>query len=33
MSDKRFKTVLDGFIGIVNESKHKKNKLWADQGR
>ena len=27
------KTVLNGFIEIVNESNHKPNKLWVDQGR
>ena len=24
---------LDAFIKIVNESNHKSNKLWVDQGR
>ena len=28
---KKAKKVLHGFIGIVNESKGKSNKLWADQ--
>ena len=34
--DKRNKTVLNGFIGIVNESKRKPKlwvKLWADKGK
>ena len=30
---KKGKTVLDAFIEIVNESNHKPNKLWLDQGR
>ena len=30
---KKAKPVLNGFIGIVNESKRKPNKLWVDQGR
>ena len=25
--------VLNGFIGTVNESKRKSNKLWVDQGK
>ena len=29
-TDKKAKTVLNSFIGIVNESKHKPNKLWVD---
>ena len=29
--DKNPKTVLHGFIEIVNESKRKPNKLWLDQ--
>ena len=33
MTDKKPKTVLNGFSEIVNESKYKPNKLWADQGR
>ena len=33
MTDKKAKTVLIGFIGIVNESKRKQNKLWVHQGR
>ena len=33
LTDKKAKTVLDGFIGIVNESKRKPNKLWVDCGR
>ena len=30
---RKAKTVLNSFIGIVNESKIKPNKLWVDQGR
>ena len=30
---KKAKTVLHGFIEIVNKSKHKSNKLWVDAGR
>ena len=33
MKDKKAKTVLHGFIEIVNILKHKPNKLWADQER
>ena len=33
LKDKKAKTVLNGFIGIVNKSKRKPNKLWVDQGR
>ena len=33
LKDKKGKTILHGFIEIVNESKHKPNKLWVDQGR
>ena len=33
LTDKKVKTVLNGFIGIVNESKRKPNKLCVDQGR
>ena len=33
LADKKDKTVLDGFIGIVNESKYKSNKLWVDWGK
>ena len=33
LKDKKIKTVLHGFIGIVNESMHKPNKSWVDQGR
>ena len=33
MRNKRTKTVLDGFIGIVNESKRTPNKLYPDQER
>ena len=27
------KTVLHGFIELINESKRQPNKLWVDQGR
>ena len=30
LADKKFKTALDGFVGIVNEFKCKPNKLWVD---
>ena len=33
LKDKKAKTVLHGFVETVNESKHKPNKLWTDQGR
>ena len=33
LKDKKTKTVLHGFIEIVNKSKHKQNKLWVDQRR
>ena len=33
LNDKKAKTVLLGFIEIVNESKRKPNKLWVDQGK
>ena len=33
LKDEKGKTVLIGFIKIVNESNHKPNKLWVDQGR
>ena len=33
LKDKKAKTVLNGFIGIVNKSKRKTNKLWTDQGK
>ena len=33
LKDKKAKTVLHGFIWIVNDSKRKPNKLWVDQGR
>ena len=33
LTDKKSKTVLNGFIDIVNKSKHKPKKLWVDQGR
>ena len=31
LKDKKAKTVLHGFIEIVNESKRKPNKSWVDQ--
>ena len=31
MKDKKAKTVLNGLIEIVNESKPKSNRLWVDQ--
>ena len=33
LKDKKGKAVLNAFIKIVNESNHKPNKLWVDQGR
>ena len=33
LKDKKSKTVLHGFIEILNMSKHKPNKLWGDQER
>ena len=33
MFSPKAKTVLKGFIGIVNESKPKPNKLWVDLGK
>ena len=33
LNDKKSKIVLNGFIGIVNESKRKPNKLSGNQGR
>ena len=33
LKDKKCKTILNAFIEIVNESNHKPNKLWIDQGR
>ena len=30
---KKGKTVLNDFIKIGNESNHKTNKLWVDQGK
>ena len=33
LKNKKGKTVLNAFIEIVNESNHKPNKLWVDQGR
>ena len=29
--DKKVKTVRNGFIEIINKSKHQPNKLWSDQ--
>ena len=29
---KKSKTVLNAFIEIVNESNHKSNKSWVDEG-
>ena len=31
LNDKKTKPVFNGFIGIVNESKRKANRLWVDQ--
>ena len=33
LKDKNAKTFLHSFIEIVNESKHKWNKLWVNQGK
>ena len=33
LKDRKGKTFLNAFIEIVNESNHKPNKLWVDQGR
>ena len=33
LTNKKTKKILDGFIGIVNESKRKSKKLWVGQGR
>ena len=33
LKDRKGKTVLNGFVEMVNESNCKPNKLWADQGR
>ena len=33
LKDKMGKTVLHGFIELINESKRQPNKLWVDQGR
>ena len=33
LKDKKVKTVLNAFIEITNESNHKSNILWVDQGR
>ena len=32
LKNKKGKTVLNAFIEIANESNHKPNKLWVDQG-
>ena len=33
LKEEKGKIVLNAFIKIVNESNHKPNKLWVDQGR
>ena len=33
LADRKAKTLFNGFIGIVNDSKRKANRLWADHGR
>ena len=33
LKDEKVKTVLYGFVEITNKSKHKRNKLWVDQGK
>ena len=33
LTNKNAKTVPNSFIRTENESKHKPNKLWVDQGR
>ena len=33
LTNKKTKKILDGFIGIVNESRRKSKKLWVGQGR
>lgn len=33
LKNKKGKTILNGFIEIVNKSKHKQSKFWVDQGR
>ena len=33
LKDRKSKTVLNAFIERVNESNHKSNKLWINQGR
>ena len=33
LKDEKTKTILHGFVEIVNKSKCKPNKLWVDQGR
>ena len=33
LKDEKGKTVLNAFMEIVNESKHKRSKSWVDQGR
>ena len=30
LKDKKAKTILNGFIEIINKSKNKSNKLWVD---
>ena len=32
LKNKKGKTILNGFIEIVNKSKHKQSKFWVDQG-
>ena len=32
-TDRKGKTFLNAFIEILNESNHKPNKLWVEQGR
>ena len=33
LTNKKTKKILDGFIGIVNESRRKSKILWVGQGR
>ena len=33
LKDEKAKTVVNGFIEIINKSKHQANKLWVDQGK
>ena len=33
LKDEKGKTVLNAFMKIVNESNHKRNKSWVNQGR